>query len=232
MAPRCATDTALPDGPNAVIVSHAHRFIFFAVPKTGTQAVRQALSAHLEPGDWQQHALYGQARLPIPALAAKGHGHLSVREVAPRLDRDTWDSYFKFGFVRNPFERFVSAYLFLFRNAPAAQAREPKHLTEGMKAALSHPKFRRRVLIVPQIELLTDADGRVPLDHLGRHERLQADFDEIAQRLGLPITPLPVRNATEHEHYSCYYDRALRESVESLYEEDLRRFDYRFERGK
>lgn len=214
-----------------MIVSHAHRFIFFAVPKTGTQAVRQALSVHLGPDDWQQHALYGQARLPIAALAAKGHGHLSVREVGPRLDRDTWNGYFKFAFVRNPFERFVSAYLFLFRNSPVAKERGPTQITEGMKAALNHPKFRRRALIVPQSELLTDADGGLALDHLGRHERLQADFDEIAQRLGLPPTPLPVRNATEHAHYSHYYDRALRESVESLYEEDLRRFDYSFERG-
>ncbi|MYH16775.1 MAG: sulfotransferase family protein [Gammaproteobacteria bacterium] len=211
-----------------VIISHAHRFIFFAVPKTGTQAVRQALSVHLGPDDWQQHALYGQARLPIPALAAKGHGHLSVREVAPRIDRDTWDSYFKFGFVRNPFERFVSAYLFLFRNSPAAKERGPTQITEGMKAALNHPKFRRRVLITPQTELLTDADGRLALDHLGRHERLQADFDEIAQRLGLPPTPLPVRNATEHAHYSHYYDDELKEMVGALYDQDLSRFRYRF----
>ena len=212
-----------------MIISHAHRFIFFAVPKTATQAVRQALSAHLGPEDWQQHALYGQARLPIPALAAKGHGHLSVREVAPRLDSDTWESYFKFGFVRNPFERFVSAYLFLFRNALAAERREPPQITEGMKAALNRPKFRQRVLIAPQSDLLTDARGDVALDRLGRHERLQADFDEIAQRLGLPPMALAKRNATAHGHYSGYYDGELKEMVGALYAQDLARFDYRFE---
>ena len=212
-----------------MIVSHAHRFIFFAVPKTATQAVRQALSAHLGPDDWQQHALYGQARLPIPALAAKGHGHLSVREVASRLDPDTWNDYFKFAFVRNPFERFVSAYLFLFRNSGVAQQRELREITEGMKAALNRPRFRQRVLIVPQSELLTDASGRVALDHLGRHERLQADLDEIAQRLGLPPMALARRNATQHAHYSHYYDGELKEMVAALYVHDLTRFHYRFE---
>ena len=212
-----------------MIISHAHRFIFFAVPKTATQAVRQALSAHLGPDDWQQHALYGQARLPIPALAAKGHGHLSVREVALRLDPDTWDSYFKFAFVRNPFERFVSAYLFLFRNSQVAEQREPKQITEGMKAALNRPKFRQRVLIVPQSELLIDNNGDLVLDRLGRHERLQADFDEIAQRLGLPPTTLARRNATRHAHYFHYYDDELKEMVAALYGQDLARFHYQFD---
>lgn len=72
MAPRCAAATALAEGGAPVIISLARRFIFFAVPKTGTQAVRQALSVHLGPDDWQQHGLYGQARLPIPALTRYG----------------------------------------------------------------------------------------------------------------------------------------------------------------
>ena len=145
------------------------------------------------------------------------------------MEPDTWESYFKFGFVRNPFERFVSAYLFLFRNSLGGGQREPKRITEGMKAALNRPKFRQRVLVAPQSELLIDAMGELALDRVGRHERLQADFDEIAQCLGLPPMPLAKRNATRHAHYSHYYDTELKEMVAALYGQDLTRFHYRFD---
>ena len=39
---------------------------------------------------------------------------------------------------------------------------------------------------------------------------------------------LEVRNASEHRHYSTYYDAALRDQVGELYREDVERFGYRF----
>ena len=53
-----------------MIISFKHKFVFVAVPKTGTHAVRQALRAHLALEDIEQVGLFVQKKLPIPDLAA------------------------------------------------------------------------------------------------------------------------------------------------------------------
>jgi len=208
-----------------MIISHKHRFIFFAVPKTATHAIRQALSVHLGEGDWQQQVLFGKDQLPIPALAAKEHGHLSVREVLPHLSADVWRSYFKFGFVRNPFDRFVSTCFFLFRREPEFA----KAATAYMKRALGATGFRRRVLVLPQSSLLTGSEGDLAMDFIGRFEDLQASYKEVCRRIGITPIDLEKRNPSEHDQYAEYYDEQLKQMVTDFYRDDLSNFGYQFE---
>ncbi|MBL2103942.1 sulfotransferase, partial [Klebsiella pneumoniae] len=77
-------------------------------PKTGTHSVRQALRERMADGDLEQVGLFVDRRFPWPELAAIRHGHLGLRQVAPFLGGEAMRSYFKFAFVRNPFDRFVS----------------------------------------------------------------------------------------------------------------------------
>jgi hypothetical protein len=208
-----------------MIISHKHRFIFFAVPKTATHAIRQALSVHLGEGDWQQQILFGKDQLPIPALAAKEHGHLSVREVLPHLPADVWRSYFKFAFVRNPFDRFVSTCFFLFRKEPEFA----KAATVSMKRALGVTGFRRRVLVLPQSSLLTGPDGDLAPDFIGRFEDLQASYNEVCRRISITTIDLETLNPSEHDQYAEYYDEQLKQMVTDFYRDDLINFGYQFE---
>lgn len=205
-----------------MIISHRHRFVFFAVPKTGTHAIRQALKPHLGPDDWEQQELFERKRLPIPELAQMRHGHLSVRQLKPHLPREQWDGYFKFGFVRNPFDRFVSTCFFLRRNQPGME----QHATAFMKQAIRTPRFRQRILVRPQSELLTDESGQVALDYVGRFEDLQQSCDHVFGQIGLPRAELAKRNASMHGEYSGYYDDWLRRAVAELYHEDFDNFGY------
>jgi hypothetical protein len=205
-----------------MIVSHRHRFIFFAVPKTATHAIRQALIPALGEDDWQQQSLYGNDRLPIPALASVGHGHLSVTDVLPHLPDDIWRDYRKFAFVRNPFDRFVSTCFFLFRGDESFAA----SATENMKAALRRPRFRQRVLVKPQYTFLAGADGRLAMDIVGRFETLQASFDELCTGVGIPRAVLKKKNPSDHRHFADYYDEALTRLVVDCYERDFEAFGY------
>ena len=208
-----------------MIISHKHKFIFFAVPKTATHAIRQALRDNVVEDDWEQQTLFGKQYLPIAELANLGHGHISVRQLLPHLPDDTWNSYFKFGFVRNPYDRFVSTCFFLNRENPEFR----KSAVKFMKNALNVERFRQRMLVKPQNQQLVDDDGNIALDTVGRYENLQESYDEICTRIGIPTTELGRKNPSSHDAYSEYYDEELKDRVASYYADDLRIFSYDFD---
>lgn len=207
-----------------MIISHRHKFIYFAVPKTATHTIREALRGHLGPEDWEQQVLFGKQSLPIAEIAAIEHGHISVREIRPHLEAGVWKTYFKFAFVRNPYDRFVSTCFFLNRHNP--------HFADSavafMKDRLPRPRFQQRVLARPQFLQLIDADDEIAMDYTGRYESLQASFDTVCERIGIPSTELGRKNASTHSKYVDYYDADLRQEVAAFYADDLRLFSYGF----
>jgi hypothetical protein len=109
---------------------------------------------------------------------------------------------------------------------------------------------------VPQYDFLFDEQGRLLVDFVGRYESLQADFDTVCARLGIPPTPLPHENRSLAEkprirtvkelttalrrwlwnlerrhtfpHYTQYYDDESREFVAQLFRKDIETFEYSF----
>ena len=207
-----------------MIVSHQHRFIFVAIPKTGTHSVRQALREQLGPDDIEQVGLFVDKRFPYPELAQIKHGHLSLQQVRPFLGEQAFADYFKFAFVRNPFDRFVSYCAFMTRANDAFQ-RDPR-------AVMRHILFKLRpldhILFQPQHALLVDADGALLTDAIGRVEEMQASYDAICARIGIPAAALGQVNSSRRGDYRDYYDQVLIDGVSALYRRDLELFDYHF----
>ncbi len=206
-----------------MIVSHRHRFIFVAIPKTGTHSVRQALRAHLGPDDIEQVGLFVDKRFPIADLAAIRHGHLGLEQVRPFLPAEV-ASYFKFAFVRNPFDRFVSYCAFMTR-ANGAFERDPK-------AVMRHVLFKapplEHILFRPQHELLVDVQGALLTEFVGRVERMQEDYDAACGRIGISSATLGKVNSSRRGAYRDYYDPELIEGVRAFYRRDLDLFGYDF----
>jgi Sulfotransferase family len=207
-----------------MIISHRHRFIFFAIPKTGTHAVRRALRAQLGPEDVEQVGMFEQRVLPQPELAALRHGHLSVRQVKPVLGA-VFDDYLKFAFVRNPFDRFVSYCSFITRDS-GEFARDPRGT---MNYVMRDLKPVNHILFRPQVEFLIDEAGKVAMDVTCRQETMQQSYDEVCARIGMPTETLERVNSTSRRAYQEYYDDALIALVADFYRADLDTFGYTFD---
>lgn len=207
-----------------MIVSSLHKFIFVAVPKTGTHSVRQALREQMGEEDIEQVGLFVNKRFPMPELAAIRHGHLTLRQIKPFLPAADFQSYFKFGFVRNPFDRFVSYCAFMTRDKGEFAA-DPKAV---MRHFLFTAPPHGHILFQPQHQFFVGEDGELISDYLGRIEQMQSSYDEICRRIGIAARPLDKVNSSRRGDYRDYYDQQLIDGVASLYARDLELFGYEF----
>jgi hypothetical protein len=207
-----------------MIISTLHKFLFVAIPKTGTHSVRQALREHMGPQDLEQVGLFVQKKFPVPELAKLQHGHLTLQQIRPYLQPEEWRSLFKFAFVRNPFDRFISYCAFMTR-AQGDFERDPQRV---MRHFLFEAPPHGHLLFQPQHSFVTDADGSLLSDQIGRVEQMQESYDQIAERIGIPSRPLDKVNATSRRAYRDYYDQQLIDGVARIYARDLELFGYQF----
>ncbi len=208
-----------------MIISHKHKFIFFAIPKTGTHSVRQALREHLGPEDLEQVGLFVQKRFSFPELKDFISGHVSARQIRPAVGDAIFNSYFKFAFVRNPFDRFVSYCSFMSRDNGAFLA-QPKAF---MKHVITQVKPVDHLLYRPQSYFVVDDADRLAIDFVGRNESMQDSYNEICRKLGIPTAQLGVVNSSQHRPYMEYYDEETYSLVADLYGKDIDIFGYRRE---
>ncbi|MGB3845967.1 MAG: sulfotransferase family 2 domain-containing protein [Sphingopyxis sp.] len=205
-----------------MIVSHRHRFVFTAIPKTGTHSVRHALRTHLGPDDMEQARLFVEKAFPIPELARIGHGHISLAEVRPFLGEEAFGSYLKFAFVRNPFDRFIS-YCAFATSREGTFDRDPKRV---MCHFLFTAPPMQHIIFRPQHLFITGPDGALLADAVGKVEEMQASYDAIAARIGIATTPLDHANRSRRGAYRDYYDQETIDGVAKIYARDLDLFGY------
>lgn len=206
-----------------MIISLKHRFIFAAVPKTGTHAVRRALRLHMGEQDMEQVGLFVQRKLPIPELARFQHGHLTLEQLRPFIPPGDFAGFLKFAFVRNPFDRFVSYCSFVTRDTGDFD-REPQRV---MRHFIENPPWHH-ILFQPQHRFIAGAGGELLTDYLGRVESMQQSYDEVAAKIGIASQELEKVNASRRGGYRDYYDQPLIAGVARLYERDLELFGYEF----
>ena len=70
------------------------------------------------------------------------------------------------------------------------------------------------------------------LDFYIRFEHLDYDFEKLCSLIDIPLAPLVKRNASNHTHYSKYYDDELVEMVRRRFSYEIDFFDYKFVRAK
>lgn len=187
--------------------------IFFHIPKTAGLSVCEAL------------------------FNSKGIGHVNLKTAKLLFGQQGFDNYYKFCFVRNPWDRAVSSYHYLkggginktikpwIRNNILPYA----DFKDFVKNKLQYDKnIQREKHFRPQYTWICDSKLELQVDFVGKFENLNNDFQTIASNLKINNN-LPIRNSSRRKNYKIYYDNDSRAIIANLYQKDIELFQYDFD---
>jgi hypothetical protein len=158
-------------------------------------------------------------------------GHVPPLVVRDVLPGNVWEAYFKFVFVRNPWDWFVSQYFYNRRKQGMHPGIDSRLSRQDIMDTYDHLRRYRGIAGAPSLYQYYYAyswDGERLVDYIARYERLQEDFRVVLGRIGADCR-LPHLNATPHRPYQEYYDEETRHLVGTLYALDIETFAYTFE---
>lgn len=196
-----------------------YRCIFVHIPKTGGISISKSLFGNL------------------------AGCHTKISEYQIIFNRSDFNSYFKFTFVRNPWDRVFSAYNYLKQGGMHEEDRawaeanlaSCRNFDEFIKYRIRERAILQQVHFAPQYQFLClPSREKIWVDFLGFYENIQEDFSYIKNRI-LPdnISKLLHENKTQSNgeklDYKKFYTKTTRKIVAKVYERDISLFGYEFD---
>ena len=209
--------------PFPLLISDTNRFIFVHIRKAAGTSMVQALQPYALPKPKSLSArLKSRARLERDYQKYRFRQHDDIQTVQSRMPAARFADYFKFAFVRNPWDRLVSEYEFILKREDHGRHKRVKSLasfTDFIKMQIS----RRDAY---QFHMLTDTNGQLLVDFAGRFESLDIDWEIASDLAGISYKPLAHTNKTQHRDYRQYYDAKSIELVKKHWDDEIKLFGY------
>ena len=204
-------------------ISHKHKFIFIHVPKCAGLTMSTLCREH------------GILIDPVNDDSKKLNKNFNT-DVYTDKESETGIK-FSYSFVRNPFDRLVSAWKCPWVTGDKVDDKWEvpfSNFTDFIRDFVLKElnwNFFRWSHVMPYTDprmKLFNSDGKKLLSFIGKFENLQEDFNIVCDKIGIPRQQLPHKNKSKHKHYTEYYDDETRQIVAEKYAKDIEMFGYEY----
>ena len=176
-----------------MFINHKHKFIFIHVPKNAGTSIRNSFNIN------------GYDK----KVVSRRYPHSTCSEIKKYIGDDTWNEYYKFSFVRHPFDRLVSFYHFHKSNQYKHKVGRERAYTQTFKEWVMNTKDKN--VIQTQSDYLDEQ-----INFIGCYEDLQEDFNSVCNQIGIP----------SYELWSTFWDDELNKYILDKYQRDFQNFAY------
>lgn len=213
------------------MISYTHKCIFIEVPKTGSTSIRSIIGSpqtpHLDINEVRRELSYQVSWYKkITGIRSLAY-NISPKFVRRIYGEHIFNSYYKFGFVRNPWSRVVS----LYNRKEGIQMRNELSFDEFVdwinlsSDTCIHPSPKKN-----QLDWFLDQNQEVAVDFIGKFENLNEDWEIIRKKLGVD-KKLPHKNinqSSDRKHYTDYYTEKTKDIIREKFIKDIEYFNYKF----
>jgi len=205
-----------------LIISHKFKYIFIKTQKTASTSIEVGLERSCGEEDIISRHAFFKIQGFRPRNFEGFRQHTGASKIKEKIPNKTWNSYYKFTFERNPFDKMVSWYW---------DKRSRKKTNESFKEfCITCSKDPKNF---PKGYELYAENNNVLVNFIGKYEKLNEDFSYVCNKLGIPFKGLFPRIRSHYRqdpyHYSKYYDSETKKIVENHFSKEIKMFDYSFE---
>lgn len=201
-----------------MIISLKKKYIYIAVPKTGTTSIQKLLLAN-DPSARKNS-------VEIDEVIYRFEEHYTAKRIKQVLG-DHYASFQVFGFIRNPYSRVVSSYYF-YKNGEPITSGSQNPWPARLRIALARVMpFKLWCLIYPyksNLEHLVDSQGQSIVTYIGTFENLREDLKTILKKIqvNIDIDKLIHSNQSKHENEDKYFNNIwFRKLIQPKLQKDL-----------
>lgn len=142
--------------------------------------------------------------------------HIPAKSIREKVGAEIWDNYFKFCFVRNPWDRAVSRYYWNIEKTGKTE-----DLDESLKQ--NPPNSNYNIYTI---------DGKLAVDCVCKYENLMPELKEVCKKLNIPFDDwLPRAKGTSRKdkrHYSEILTEEQANHIREQCAEEIDWFGYEF----
>ena len=215
-----------------MIISHKHKFIFIKTKKTAGTSIEIALSkicgdkdiiTPITPEDENTRRALGyrgpQNYYDVNSVQLF-YNHIPASSIRMLVGDEIWDTYFKFCFERNPWDKVISWYFWEHQSEPRPSISE--FIQSGHAGLVGGPGG---------FDLYT-IGGKVAVDRVCLYENINQEMERIQNQLKLPDIPaLPTaksRFRKDKRHYRELLGAEDRIAIEKLFAREIAQFGFTF----
>lgn len=213
------------------MISHKYKFIFFHVPKAAGSSILSAFKKHLGSDIVINDENKNLVRWLKYNSSVIWPNHITPTHLLKYLGPEIFYSYYKFGFVRNPYERLVSFYHYTKQKEEKIYKEKGIDLPPFSQNIINSNNFSDWIKTGnfgnAQSNFLSNPNGELLVDFIGQTENLQNDISYICGYLNIPKILIPLKNESNHSSYKSYLNSTNIKAINARYDKDFSNFSYK-----